>query len=176
MDCRRFLPLLLPLAACVADPEEVVENADSPGSPERAELAGVYNLVDVTDNTNLELSEDGTFRMLSIGCDFEGSTSGLWSVEDGEVVMTAGPGTPMNWREGACPSECFSWPYGGLGSISEEVRLVPQADGSWSAVFYDHTQEREIDGQRVAPGGVCMTCGVGPMPCEDPFSHNPYGG
>lgn len=175
MDYRRLLLLLLPLAACVADPEEVVEN------DENAELAGVYNVVDVNDNTNLELREDGTFRTLSIGCDFEGGSSGLWSVEDGDIVLRPGPATPMNWREGACPSECFSWSYigpegEGLGSMSEELRLVPQGDGEWSAMFYDLTQEWEIEGQRVSEGGVCMTCGVGPAPCEDPFTHDPYAG
>ena len=171
MDYCRFLPVLvLPFAACIAEPEEVVDNGD---------LAGVYNVVDVNDNTNLRLNVDGTFQTLSILCDAEGGSFGLWSVEEGEIVLRPGPGTPVTWREDACPGECFSWAYigpegEGLTAITEEVRLVSGSDGSWSAGFYDQTQEWEIEGQLLSSGGVCMTCGVGPAPCDDPFSHDPY--
>ncbi len=160
------------LMACLDEPEQVVENSDVPG---------VYNIVDVNDNSNLELRADGTFRTIEIGCDFEGSSSGLWAVDGDDIILTAAGEGEQSWADGVCPTACFSWPYigpegEGLSAAVEEVRLVEQPDGSRTAVFYDLIQDWEIDDQKVAAGGVCITCGVGPAPCDDPFSHDPYAG
>ena len=95
---------------------------------------GVYNVRDTNDNTNLELREDGTFRTLTIGCDYEGSSSGLWSMDGDVVVLRAEGDGEQNWREGVCPSACFGWSYvgpegAGLTAAVEEVRLEPQGGG-----------------------------------------------
>ncbi len=154
----------------------------SPGdgpSQVRDAAVGVYHLADGPDTVNLELSEDGTFRTVQHGCDYDGGTQGTWSVDGEELVLVAaGPGDQL-WREGVCPSACFSWPYigpegEGLSAAVEELRLTEQPDGSWAASFFDPSQGRDIVGQVVAPGGLCVTCGEGKSPCEDPFSHDQW--
>ncbi|MEM6995616.1 MAG: hypothetical protein AAF721_34210 [Myxococcota bacterium] len=75
------------------------------------------------------------------GCDFDGSSSGLWTTEGDDIVLTAAGDGEQRWAEGVCPTACFSWSYigpegAGLTAAAEEVRPEPQADGSWSASFF----------------------------------------
>ena len=154
-------------------------DGDDASSPEDSPV-GVYNVVDVNDTTNLELLEGGAFRTVTFGCDFEGSTRGLWALDGDEIVLTAADDWENKWREGVCPSKCFSWSYigpegEGLTAAAEEVRLTPQEDGSYSAAFFAPSQDQMFSGQRIEAGGQCLTCGEGTQPCDDPFSHDPWG-
>ena len=165
---RLLLLAPLALAACDKGPT---------GDPEP--FAGVYHLPDGPDTVNVELREDGTFRTLLHGCDYDGGTSGTWSVDGETIVLVAAGAGDQRWKEGVCPTACFSWPYRGpegegLSAPVDELRLTEQPDGTFSASFFDHTQDWEVDGQVVAPGGMCLTCGEGQAPCDDPFSHDQW--
>lgn len=157
------------LAACEVEPQPVVENSGSA-------LAGIYNVTETNDSTNIELLEDGTFRSISHGCDYEGDDAGVWSLEDGNIILRPSAATSMNWRADVCPGSCLDWSYQGLGYVTEQVRLEPSGEGSWRAFFTDGPDGEEVEGQIVNEGGVCVNCGMGYSPCDDPFTHDPWGG
>ena len=168
MDYRTWaVTATILVGACTADPEDVVDMSVT-------RLAGIYNVTETNDSTNIELLEDGTFRTVSHGCDYDGNDAGVWALEDGNIILRPSGASRMNWADGVCPGQCLRWSYQGLGYVTEEVRLEPE-DDSWRAFFTDGPGEDQVQGQLVNEGGVCVFCGDGYAPCEDPFSHDPWG-
>jgi hypothetical protein len=179
-NMKRFV--LASLLACLAcsvtpQPAAVTTAAPTTATPEPGEppsssqlpprnagpasAVGRYHLEGEADAVNLELYDDGNFRLGVNGCDYGSLECGRWQQRGGETVLIPRAGAPnVHW-----------FAQSSFRAEVKELRVARTGDDLRAEGSSRHAGPFV---QEWKSGGVCAVCGGGEGPtgqraCEDPI-------